>query len=404
VSLARASRLVALVVTGLSVRALAGVAGYDVSASALFTTRAPLPGDSAVGATTDLQVDPSATGTLAWDTTLLTLRYAPQLIVREPQLKPRVLPLHRGLLSFAKRWERASLLLSEDASYGVADIGSLRLPAGSQPTGVFEAQTLGAVTYVRSATFAAFDARPGDRLTLALAGGFLLSGDPSGGAQLPLQYGPAGTGSLRWRVDRRFSLVTGAQASHARFITGAEQSIALATEAVEWQASRTTTLTGGLGLGWTREQVVPLVGGPPPGLYTEALPVALGSVASRFEVATLPVQLNVSARMAPFADRFTGLVYERVEGRASLGASFTAKLRASLAVGSGYAVPLGRAQQAGDSATFGEGAVTWDVERWCSLVGTGRTVFTDQPRLATRQLLWSVSVAAVFRDRDTTSF
>lgn len=404
-SWARRGRVISLLVSVLASTAFAGVARYEVSASALFTTRAPLPGDVAIGATTDLQLDPAVAGSLAWSSSLLTLRYAPQLIIREPQLAPRLLPLHHALLTWTKRFERASLMLSEDAAYGIADVGSLRLPAGGRPGGVFEVQTLGSTPYVRSATFFALDGQPTARVRLALSGGYLVSGDPTGGAQLPLQQGPVGSGSVHVVLDRQLGLSTTAQASHASFNTGAEQSIVLVTESLDWRLNRTLTLTVGAGAAWTRERIVEVVGGPPPGLFTEFLPVALASLSTPVEVLGVQVQLDVGARMAPFADRFTGLIYERVEARGSLSSRLTRELMLSSAVGSGYAIPLGRAEQAGDSATFGEAAVSWNTTRWLSLVGTGRAVFTEQPRLMTPgQLLWSLSIAAVVRDTDSTTF
>ncbi|MBM4780883.1 MAG: hypothetical protein GQE15_24565 [Archangiaceae bacterium] len=398
-------RSLTLVASLLASTAFAGVARYDVSASALVTTRAPLPGDVAVGATTDLQLDPALSGSLAWSSSLLTLRYAPQLIIREPQLAPRLLPLHHAILTFTRRFERASLMLSEDASYGVADVGSLRLPDGSRPGGVFEVQTLGSTPYVRSASFFALDGQPGARVRLALSGGYLLSGDPTGGARLPLQQGPTGTGSMRFVLDRRLGLSTTAQATHAWFNTGAEQSIVLVTESLDWRASRSMTVTVGAGAAWTRERIVEVVGGPPPGLFTEVLPVALASLSSPIDVLGLPVQLDLGVRMAPFADRFTGLVYERVEARGSVSSRLTRTLTLTSAIGSGYAIALGRAQQAGDSATFGEAALSWNTTRWLSLVGTGRAVYTEQPRfMMPGQLLWSLSIAAVVRDTDSTTF
>lgn len=389
----------------LAVDAAAAVAGYEVSATTTVSTRSPLPGDVAVGATTDLQLDPSATGTLAWGRTVLLLRYAPQLIIREPQVAARVLPLHHGVASFTHRFARASLLLSEEASYGVADIGSLRLPAGGRPTGVFEVQTLGAVPYVRSASLLAFDATPDDGVSLFFSAGYLLSGDPTGGLQLPLQFGPVGTASLRLRVDRRLGLLTGAQASHAWFNTGAEQSIALLTETVEWQATRATSLSLGGGVGVTRERVVAMEGGPLPGLFSEVLPVASASVSSSLQPGGTPVQVQLSALLSPFADRFTGLVYERLEGRASATSRLSRQLTASAAAGTGYAIPIGRAQQAGDSATFGEASLRWEPTSWLALVGTGRFVWTEQPRTGQPgQALWAITIAAVVRDRDTTAF
>lgn len=399
----RRAATVALLMLALDARA--AVVGYDVSATATVATRSPLPGDVALGVTTDLQLDPVAEGSLRGTQTFLTLRYAPQLIIREPQAAARVLPLHHGVLTLAHRFTRASLLVSQDFSYGVADIGSLRLPAGAMPTGVFDVQTLGPVPYLRSASYVVVDGRPNDFISMYLSAGYLVSGDPTGGLDLPLQNGPLATGSVTLLLDRRFHLITSAQATHAWFNTGAEQSIFLATESAEWRASRATLLTVGAGVAYTRERVVPLVGGPPPGLFFETLPVVLASAASLVEVKGIPIQLLFGARLSPFADRFTGLVYERLEGRGSANARVTRELTAGVSAGTGYAIDVGRSPQAGDSATFAEASLRWDATRWFALIGTGRFVYTEQPRTMTPgQLLWAFTLAAVVRDRDTTSW
>jgi hypothetical protein len=399
------ARAVTVGVTLLALDVAAAVVGYEVSATTTVATRSPLPGDVAVVATTDLQVDPVAEGAIEWSRTLLTLRYAPQLIVREPQVRARLLPLHHGVLMLTHRFTRASVLLSEDASYGVADIGSLRMPAGARPTGVFEVQTLGAVPYVRSASSAMLEGRPSDLVSASLTAAYLVSGDPTGGLQLPLQYGPVGSATLSLTLDRRFHLITAVQASHAWFNTRAEQSMVSLTESVQWAWTRTTTLAVGAGVAATRERVVALEGGPPPGLFFEVLPVALASLSSVVEVNATPLQLQLSAHLSPFADRFTGLIYERLEGRASATSRLTRELTASLSIGSGYAIDVGRAPQAGDSATFGEASLRWDRTAWFALVGTARAVWTEQPRtMSPGQLLWAVTLAAVVRDRDSTSW
>lgn len=384
---------------------LAAVVGYEVSATTSLTSRAPLPGDAATVLTSDFQLDPIAQGGLTWSSAALVLRYAPQLIIREWQLKPRVLPLHQASLLYSKRSERWSFSLRQDGAYGTADIGSLRLPAGSQPTGVYEVQTLGAVTYVRSASAFAFDARPTDRVALSLSGAYLVSGDPSGGLQLPLQHGPVGLATFRWVASRRFRLITTGQASHASFLTGAEQSIFLATESGEWQLARTTVLTVGAGAAVTRERVVELPNGPPPGFHLETLPVAVASLSAAPEPLGFPVQLTASLRMSPFADRFTGLVYERVEGRLGATSRPTSKVTATASVGGGYAVPLGRSPQAGDTAIFGEASATWAYTPWLSFLGTGRLVWTSQPRLGgAPTTLWALTLGAQFHDRDSTTW
>lgn len=404
-SWARAIASTAVVVLVTSSPSRAAVVGYEVSAQTLLTTRSPLPGDTATLLTTDVQLDPAAQGGLTWSSASLMLRYAPQLIIREPQLAPRVLPLHQASLTFQKRFERAALSLRQEGAYGVADIGSLRLPAGAQPTGVYEVQTLGAVTYLRSASALSFDWRPTERLSFSLSGAYLASGDPSGGLQLPLQHGPVGLASMRIVATRRVRLLTNAQATHASFVTGAEQSIMLFTQGLEWQVARSTVLTVLAGAAVTRERVVEMPQGPPPGFHLEVLPAGQVLLSTAPELRGVPVQLTADVHVLPFADRFTGLVYERLEGRVGSSVRPTGKLTVLASVGVGYAIPLGRAPQAGDTAVFAEASGTYALFPWLSLLGTGRAVYTSQPRLGgDPQTLWAVTLGASVRDQDSASW
>lgn len=400
-------RVFALVVANaaLSNPAWSGVLEYDVSARTSVSARSPLPGDVGVGATGDVLVEPSATGTLRSHRSRFSLQYAPRLLVREPQLAARVIPLHQARATWEQSFDRATLNVREEAAFGVADVGSLILPAGSRPGGVFEVQTLGVVPFVRSFTSVQLDGRPSETVLTSLSVGYLVAGDPSGGQALPLQWGPTAQGTVAVSLSRRLALVTDASASHADFVTGGQQSIALATESLRWQWARQTMLSAGAGLAWTRQRVVELPGGPPPGLFFDVVPVAIASLTSRNEVAGKPVQLDLGVRLAPFADRFTGAVYERFESRAQLAVRFEEHLTASASGGIGWAVPMGRATQAGDRAVFADATLQWDPTRWFGLVGSGRVVSVDQPRLAiAAQTLWVFTVAAVVRDADTISF
>lgn len=394
-----------IVAVALSARALGASAEYDVSAGTSLSTRSPLPGDVGTGVAADLLLEPAATGALRFTRARLSLRYAPRILLREPLVNARVLPLHDGTLAWELRLDRVSVQARQDASYGVADVGALVLPAGARPGGVFEVQTLGAVPFVRSASLLNLDFRPSERLRASLGGGYLVSGDPTGGEALPLQWGPLGQGSATVVVSRRVSLVTDVLASHADLVNGARQTIAFVTESVRWQFERPTLLQVGVGVAYARNLTVQLPGGPPPGLTVGALPVVAAGVASGVEVLRVPVRLELGARMAPFADRFTGAVYERLESRAAATARPTRELSVGLSGGLGWALPIGDNRQADDRALFADATARWDTTRWLSLLGTARFVWTEQPRLSIPgQALWAITVGALVRDTDHTAF
>jgi hypothetical protein len=397
-------RAVAIAVL-LSVSASAGVAEYDVSARTSLATRSPLPGDVGEGVTTDLVVEPVAVGVLRFTRQRVSLQYSPRLIVREPQVSPRALPLHDGTFSWELRLERTTVQFRQDGSYGVADVGALVMPAGARPGSVFEVQTLGAVPWVRSASMLMFDSRPSERARFSLGASYLVSGDPTGGDALPLQWGPMLQGSASFSATRTLHLVTDAFGVHADLATGARQSIGFVTQSVRWQVTRPTLVQLGAGVAYALNVLVDLPGGPPPGLTEGVLPVAQAAVTSAMEVRGLPLRLDLGARMAPFADRFTGAVYERLEARAAVTSRPLRELTAGVSAGLGWALPIGDSRQADDRAIFADATARWDATRWFSVLGTARFVWTEQPRLGVpAQALWVVSLGALVRDTDNASF
>lgn len=125
----RRSLLLVAIVASLQVEGTARAADvrYGVALRTDARTRSPLPGDVGVGVTGDLEVSPRGDVSLGIDVSTLSLQYAPTLVWREPQVAGgRLLPLHRGRLALQTVWSRATLVVSEDAAYGVADLGFSR--------------------------------------------------------------------------------------------------------------------------------------------------------------------------------------------------------------------------------------------------------------------------------------
>lgn len=406
----------ALLVACLAAPALALDVQYQVAVRTDVRARTPLPGDASQTLPTgDLELGPAAEVTLGGDTSTFFLQYAPTLIWREPHTGGRLLPLHRGRLAFTHRWQRATLLVAEDGAYGVADIGSLRVAEGALPGTVAEVQTIGSVPYVRSATLLSLETRPTDRFTLGFSAGFAISGSIERTDTLPLQYGPSGAVRARLGITRTDGLTTTAAVTSAQFITGAEQLVAAVSETWDRQVSRTVALTVGVGAAFTRELVVaravPTSFDPAPGLYVDVLPVVATSLGWRDVLSGHPLRLDASLRMAPFSDRFTANVYERLEGRlagewlperrwtvtAATGAAFALPIGASLVTPGGSA----NTAQAGDRVIFGEANVAWTPEIWLLLQASARVLWTAQPLMGNQgsvQAVGTVSVTVLQRD------
>ena len=409
-----ALRRSALLVAFLAAPALAIDVQYQVAVRTDVRARTPLPGDVNPNAPTgDLELGPLGEVTLGGDTSTFSLQYAPTLIWREPQTGGRLLPLHRGRVTFANRWQRATLLVTEDAAYGVADIGSLRAADGAPLGGVNEVQTIGSVPYVRSATLLSLDTRPSDLLTLGFSAGFAVSGSIELSDTLPLQYGPSGAVRARVSVSRTDGLTTLAGVTSAQFVTGAEQLVAAISETWDHQVSRTVALTVGAGAAFTRELVVaravPTSFDPTPGLYADVLPVVATTLGWRDVLSGHPLRLDASLRMAPFSDRFTANVYERLEGR--LAGEWLPERRwtVTAAAGAAVALPIGASlvaparntAQAGDQVISGEANVAWTPETWLLLQASARVLWTAQPSVGNPgavQAVGTVSVTVLQRD------
>ncbi|MDP3151629.1 MAG: hypothetical protein Q8N23_03095 [Archangium sp.] len=391
--------------------ALAVDVRYGVAVRTDARTRTPLPGDLGTVITGDLEVTPRADLSLGVDASTFSALYAPSFLWREPQASGgRFLPLHRARLAFQTVWSRATFLIAQDGSYGVADVGFLRLPDGSLPSTVAEVQTLGSVPYVRSATLVSLESQPGNGVSLGLTAGFQISGstDDSQQQQLPLQYGPTAAVRLRKAVTRSDGLTTFGQVSQATFVTGQNQFVAQLSEIWDRQLSRTLLMNLGVGLALTREHVIAMQGIP--GDYLDLLPIALASLAWRDVLSGHPLLVTASLRMAPFSDRFTANVYERVEARLQAEWRPAKDWIVTAATGGAYAVPLGLSlakpiaatqidrtglDQSGDRLVFGEGSVVWAVKTWLLLQGSARVLWTEQPRLLAQGQLQAVGTVSV---------
>lgn len=366
--------------------------------------RTPLPGDRGAPLTTDLELLPSGRLSFGWARARIELDYTPTLLFREPHLLGPVRLMNRGSALVRYRWSRATLALQQQAAYGQADVGALRARVDVLGGPVVEVQTLGLVTFVSSTSYATLDVTTGRRSQLNLSGGYLLSGSPDSPA-LPIQRGPLARASFRFASDRRDTWVTTAQATHADFDNGQRQTYSFLTQ--EWSRvlARPLTLSVSGGVAFTHE-VVP-EGLPSmllPGTFNEVLPVATATLAWRQPLSTPTLQLEAAARLAPFADRFTGLIYERVEARLT-GRKLLTPVALSSNVGAAWAVPLGRSPQAGDVIVYADATAGWAVKPWLTLVGSTRVLYAHQPRLGAQAgsgFQWVLTFAVMLQEQGST--
>ena len=414
----------AVIVAFVATPAVAVDVRYEVALRTDLRARNPLPGDLGTPVTGDLEFIPRAQLSLGLDASTLQFLYAPTLLWREPQqgAQSQFLPLQRGRVAFDTHWSRGTFHLSEDAAYGQTYVGALRNPEGSVDP-VTEVQSLGIVRYLRSFTAMGLEGRPSDHLTLGVLVGYQVSGstgpppeqnDPNGllvVSPLPLQYGPTALATARATVTRLDGLTTAAQVSQAHFVTGADQLVAQLRETWDRQLSRTTTFTLGAGAALAREAVVATTLTPnSAGTYLDLLPVASVGLDWRDVLSEHPIRLDTSLRMAPFADRFTGAVYERVELRGHGEWRFAKDWVSSAAAGGAIAVPVSlalmapenvsRLTQVGDRVIYAEGTVIWAVKTWLLLQASARVLWTEQPRFQTSgvQAVGTVSVTVQQQD------
>lgn len=400
-------------------------AQYLVDARTELRTRNTQPGSTGV-LTQEFELRPSAGLLLGSDDARLGVAYRPSLIFRDPFALGPVALLHRGVLDFSWRFPRVTVTAQADGSWGTNDLSAIR-PQDSQAAGSVEVPTLGLVPWVRLYGRAGLDAVVTTRVTLGGDAGYQLSGSTDARPDLPLQQGPFATLRLRWAPRPQDSLTTSVLGAHAWFYRASftvtpvpvppattptplprteVQTVAQALESWQHTFTPRTSLTATAGVAFTREQVREEVrfegfDGPTSStqlLYTEVLPVAALSGSHRL-VGGGTVDLRATVRVGPFADRYTGAVYERLEALAQAEWAPTRVLVVTGSAGGGWAVPVGRAQQAGDRIVYADALVAWTAQRFLLVQGNARLAWSEQPRFAIPgSLQWLLGVAVTVRD------
>lgn len=402
----RPARALALVVWAATFAssALAADVQYLVSARTELRTRNQQPGSSAPF-TSELELLPVAGLLVGSNDTQLAVSYQPSLLLRPFSTYP-VGMLQRGRLLFTETWERATLGATVDGAWGITDVSALR-PSDSLPSGTVEVATAGVLPYTRLYGALSLDLVLDQRVRLNVTGGYQLSGTyaaPEGQElTLPLQWGPLASLRLNWTPGTRDTLTTSVLASDTLFSFGQRVTVVSGTQGWRRAFTARTALDVSAGAAFARTDVPDITNPnitvkPIPGLYREVLPMVSGTFSQRFIVGGT-LDLRGIARMGPYADRYTGNVYERLEAYAQAQWSPTRTLQVTGNAGGGWAVNVGRAEQVGDRIVYGDGQVAWTAAKWLVLQGSARLAYSEQPSYNLRGWQWLLGVAVTVRDQ-----
>jgi hypothetical protein len=133
----------------------------------------------------------------------------------------------------------------------------------------------------------------------------------------------------------------------------------------------------------------------------DVMPIASITATNAVPVRGSKVELRGRASLAPFADRFTATVYERLEG--SAGAAWV--LRGELAMGVALSVarsfPKPSLGVAPDVQVGGESSVVWSPKKWLSLGGLLRASHVELLIAeVTPMNSWLASVSVTVREQE----
>ncbi|NOK14088.1 exopolysaccharide export protein EpsX, partial [Corallococcus exercitus] len=315
-----------------------------------------------------------------------SVQYAPRISFREATTAPRTEVQHVGRLLGDWRPSRGLTLhgtqefvlgqvnlftnlplggsLDEDPTAGPVpgDTPATDLPIQPLPEGVDTVFFLSSLT-----TLAAETVWLGPGWRLSGSAGFSASGglDDAAKEAVPFQYGPRAQLSLGYSPAPRHTLATTVGFTDSRFSTGARATVTTFTGAWTHRLDRRTSLEAGVGVGVAysvratedaaaddpetpdttasglRRLTTLQVGDTPtadPAQRLELLPDLTLAVSYRVPSRVADFNGRLSARVTPFVDRLTGLVYPRADltlnGTWALGPRF----RLSGTAGSAFAV------------------------------------------------------------------
>jgi hypothetical protein len=282
----------------------------------------------------DVETDPDAKLTLTSRSMILRLEYMPQLAAWDMNfvgLQP--VYLNRGSASAELRGRHLRLSLTETASYGSQNFGSLTLPVAvggtTPPVNVFPQAT----TFLYESSVTTLEGRwTPRRWKLTASAGYQLGGGADAAAReiLPLQSGPLATLAGDHSATLLDHVITTAAASYAAFegehveltppdvaLTAVKSTLLQVDEAWRHSWSRTTSslLRGGAAEAGTQGISETGIFESPQAPYQfETEPVAEASLLHDFLGRNNTGDITVSSKLGPTVNPLVGLVDERIGG------------------------------------------------------------------------------------------
>ncbi len=306
-------------------------------------TRSAVPGD-APNATTaaDGEVNPRVAGSVLGAHDRFDLAYAPTFRWREPYSPStwRYEHTQRGTLFYEHRFDATTRgYASAFGSYGLTDLSTLRLSAPTAAAGTPEPTVIAPIQPVTSAAVIRegdFDFALGSDVQLSASAsvgasiGWFLGGgvDDAARASLPWQNAPRAEGRFRFSPTATDALTMLLVPRYARFSTGAAVASFEFSEAWrhDFDPRTFTEVSGGIaGAGGQ-----PTAGSP---RTFGVLPMVGLAASHTFAFPGHSLEARAQGTLGPFIDRFSGSIYERIEGGAALAWVYRQTLRASVRYG-----------------------------------------------------------------------
>ncbi|WP_375742661.1 hypothetical protein NR800_27650 [Corallococcus interemptor] len=383
---------------------------------------APLAADMDIVPTVGLKYDDGSA--------VAQVQYAPRISFREATTAPRTEVQHVGRLLGDWRPSRGLTLHGtqefvlgqvnlftnlplggslDDDPTAPGDTPATDIPIQPLPEGVDTVFFLSSLTTLAAETVWL---GPGWRLSGSL--GFSASGglDDTAKAAVPFQYGPRAQVSLGHSPAPRNTLSTTLAFSDSRFSTGARASVTTFTGGWTHRLDRRTAVEAGVGVGVAysvrataedtpdapdatpsggRRLTTLQVGGAPvedPAQRLELLPDLTLAVSHRVPSRTADFNGRLAARVTPFVDRLTGLVYPRAD--LTLNGTWALSPRFRFSGTGGGAFAVGGA--VGDRQVVGGVGAGWTVNRWVTLEVDTRAAWTRSPDVEAARTAWSATL------------
>jgi hypothetical protein len=386
----------------------------------------------------DLQFNPNmvlALESVPWRT---ALTYNPSFLFRDPFGRRQSSANHVGLLTIARSTPQNTFLVSQEASYGLQDLNvAVVSPAGLPLPPNVPREVNRLVLTSRSVSSGTIELQLVPQTRLSLHGGYQFGGElrevapvlPLETWLIPYQWGPFGSVRLGTSVGRVHTLgvqVSGQQAELAPLYLqgdpnpyGGENWNIQTTANWSSRLSRISTLEFDAGLARVYIDELPYfvppvlptpadpIGVPGavinPGPTRDWLPVGGGALTQRLPpVMGGILDLRVGARVSAFTDRFTGRIYQRVEGTGVLTNTLGTKLTAMALGGFGYTLPTAAAgPQGGEVSSYLQVSADYGLDPYWRLFAALQTSWFRPAGPDQRfQIQWTLTTAVTFNDGD----